>query len=113
MSATSLLLQRMRSMLEQFEELDHACEGREDVGDCGTCYGIAVKDELNFELDELLRSPELPTDVDDEQVARASGLVGCTSLTGAWCRHLVCLATWEKEQWDAAVRDAESREESG
>lgn len=111
MSATAALLRRVQEMLNEFELLDHACEGEEDVGNCGTCYGITVKDELNHGIDEMLRSPEDPTDVDEETIARASGLVGCTSLTGAWCRHLVCLASWDKELWETAVRDAEVAEE--
>ena len=54
------LLLRVQSWLAEFEGMDHACEGEENIGNCGTCYGIELAADLEHEMVELNPDRPLP-----------------------------------------------------
>lgn len=47
------LLGRVAAWLDEFEAMDHACEGEQDVANCGTCYGLELAADFTYELAEL------------------------------------------------------------
>lgn len=74
------LLELVQGWLDEFEQMDHACEGNpDDVHNCGACYGMTVATDLEHAMTEL----------------EEHGKAHC--MEGGRCQHLACVLLEDKD----------------